>query len=177
MAIFTNPDHGKMKSNHMNVHSSNSTNNRRFTEEDQKRYQEMFAPSVQKFSSSNWRNYVMIGITFAIVCITLRLLPNSSLSAALGCIGMISLFGLLFIFMCVTRVYLKCPACHKNLYSNLEVGNFCPECGASGLKSGDWGTLPHCDSCCKSFVEADGGTSSRIRACTYCGLVFSEKGI
>ena len=151
--------------------------NKSYSEEENKRYQEMFA----KDSKNNRRMWlkasIIFFICFVVYCLIGLSLSNHPIAAAFWIIGffVIPLPALTPVFLADTK--LKCPACRKNLFrSGLEVGNYCPECGAADLKLKGWLSSPYCDSCGKKFIEVKGVRNYKIRVCTYCGLLFSGKG-
>ena len=148
-----------------------------FSEVDQNRYQEIFAQDARK-NRRMWRiTYVIVFICFFLYFFIGLSLSKHPIAGAFWIIGLfvIPLPALTPVLLANTE--LKCPACHKNLFRpGLEVGNYCPECGAAGLKLKGWITCEYCESCRKKFMQSRYGRNYKIRVCTYCGLLFSEKG-
>ena len=90
-------------------------------------------------------------------------------------VGAFIICWLVMVIVAITQSSLECPACHGDLNSR-ELGSFCPECGAIGLKPSGWFKAAHCDSCGKSLRRGK-SRQYRIRACTHCGLILDEKGL
>jgi hypothetical protein len=158
-------------SGNMSAPFSHLNNNPRFTEEEQKRYREVFAPTAQKYRSRSRLVFVIFIICFAII-LTGFLLPRSSFGWVGGAFFVC---WLVIMFVAITQSALDCPACRGNLVSR-ELGSFCPECGAAGLKAGGWFKSPRCDSCGKSLRRGK-SRQYRIRACTHCGLMLDDRGL
>ncbi|HTB83533.1 MAG TPA: hypothetical protein VK742_07765 [Candidatus Sulfotelmatobacter sp.] len=153
----------------MSTPVSNSINPR-FSEEEQKRLREIFAPTAQKYRSRSRLAFVVLGIGFVII------FSGLLLNSYTGWIfGAFSICWLVIFFVAIIQSSLECPACHGNLVSS-ELGSYCPECGAANLKPGGWFRVPHCYSCGKSLRR--GKTRQyKIHACTHCGLMLSDRGL
>jgi hypothetical protein len=150
---------------------SYSTTHPRFTKEKELRFREIFAPTPQKYRSGSRLAFVILGVSFAII-VTGFLLPKSYIGWIVGAFFICWLF---LVIVAITQSELECPACHGNLVSR-DLGSFCPECGAAGLKPGGWFKSPRCDFCGKNLRRGK-SRQYRIRACTHCGLVLDDRGL
>lgn len=154
----------------MNESFPSSAQQPRFTEEEQRRLREIFAPTAQKYRARSRLLPIIFGIFAAIILLGMLLRCHSGW-----------LFGSLFIcsiagfFIVIMQSSLNCPACRENLISP-QLDNYCPECGTANLKLAGWFRSPHCDSCGKSLRRGR-SRQYRIRACTHCGLVLDDKGL
>lgn len=148
-----------------------------FSEEDQKRYQEIFAQEAQE-DRRLWRKT----ITIFFICLVIytfigSMISNYPIAKAFWIIGLfvIPMPALTPAFLASKE--LKCPACRKKLFRSGEDGcNYCPECGSASLKVKGWIAYHYCDSCGKRFTQYRYSRNYKIRFCTYCGLLFSKKG-
>ena len=166
-----------MVSDYKKAMSSIVSNDQKFSQESQEHYQKIFAPTIKKYQSAARLTFAIIVIgLITLFMIMFFLAPNTPVWFAISFITLalspvLSIFVVLF-----THVDLKCPRCHRNIYSNLEIGNYCPECGTFGLKTDSCGKSPYCEYCRKRLIIFKGVRNFKKRACTYCGLVFSVKG-
>jgi hypothetical protein len=69
---------------------------------------------------------------------------------------------------------LVCPGCSNKMDINL--GRYCPECGAPQLQPGGWFRSPRCGSCDRP-MRRNKTRGYKIRACTHCGLMLDEAGL
>jgi predicted RNA-binding Zn-ribbon protein involved in translation (DUF1610 family) len=143
----------------------------RFSEEEQEHYRELFAPIAQKYRT-NIRYIQVIFIISVVILVTGFFLLRHFMGWAMG--GFFVCWLAILILVC-TQPRLECPACHGDLNSR-ELGSYCPECGAAGLKPGGWFQAPYCESCDKSLRRSR-AQRYRIRACTHCGLMLDETGL
>ncbi len=165
-----------MKPYYTQKSSLSVSNEQRYSEEEQEHYQAIFAQAEQK-DRRMWRKALLI----LFICLGIYYFVGTALSShpIANAFWMIGLFVIplpALTPVLLSSDELKCPACRKNLFrTNLEVGDYCPECGAYGLKLKEgWFSYWYCESCHKHFNYLK-GRIHRIRACTYCGLLFSKK--
>ena len=143
----------------------------RYSVEEQEHYRELFAPIAQKYRTGIryvWVFFIISGVIMA----TGFLLPRYFMGWAMG--GFFVCWLAIVILAC-TQPRLECPGCHGDLNSR-ELGSYCPECGAAGLRPGDWFQAPYCESCGKSLRRSR-AQRYRVRACTHCGLMLDETGL
>lgn len=166
-----------MESDRFKSYQINSQTNQCFSKDEQKHYQEMFAQDVQT-DRRRWNKTFLIlffcSIIYVLIGISLWAHP---IAKAFWLIGLFVIPLPALTPVLLASAELKCPACRKNIFrSGLEVGNFCPECGVFGLKMEGVFASPYCEVCSKEFYESKYGRNYKIRACTYCGLLFSDEG-
>ena len=148
-----------------------STRQPRFTEDEQKRYREIFAPTAQKYRAGSRLFLIIFGIGATFILAGM-FLPKIYFGWFMGAFF---ICWLVMMIVAITRSSLECPACHGDLCSR-ELDSYCPECGAIGLKPGGWFQSPYCDSCGKSLRQGK-GRNYKIRACTHCGLRLDDRGL
>jgi predicted amidophosphoribosyltransferase len=90
----------------------------------------------------------------------------------------------LFVFFAVgmivklSRPKLICPGCDRDVQRGL--GDFCPQCGASGFEAANAsrpGFYPVCSACQKGILFGKSGRSYPIRSCTHCGEHIDAEGL
>ena len=164
------PDHAKTSSTNLKFEQA-------FSEEDQERYQDIFSHEAQQ-DRLMWRKSIsIILISFIVYYLIGLTISDYPIANALWIIGLFVIPAPAIILVIISSKELKCPACRKKLFRSGEHGcNYCPECGAEGIKFKGWITCHYCESCCKKFVEYRYSRNYKIRFCTYCGLFFSKKG-
>lgn len=142
----------------------------RFTEEEQRRFREIFAPGARKYRFISRFVRAIVGICFVIAS-TGFLLSK----IFLGFVGVLFVFWSVLLLFSLIQSELKCPACHEKPLSR-DLGSYCPECGAASIQPGGWLRSPRCDSCRKTLRWRK-RRWYRVRACTHCGLTLDEKGL
>jgi predicted RNA-binding Zn-ribbon protein involved in translation (DUF1610 family) len=142
-------------------------------EEDLKRFREMFRPIAENYRRRMRNAYIIMAIALASILIDCALL------LWFDSVWFVAFFVVCWITIVIAFTsgpHLRCPACGKGL-DVLELGLFCPECGAQAMQKGGWVSAPLCTSCGKRLRRGRGNRMFKIRACTHCGVKLDDRGL
>jgi hypothetical protein len=140
-----------------------------WSEEEQKRFREIFAPTAKECRSASKYAQVFLGIGM-VVCLSCFTLPKGFMPWAAG---IVVICWLIVLSLKLSLVSVDCPACRCALNSP-DFGDYCPECGAGKLVPAELFRAARCNACHKRFVSRS-RRNYKIRACTHCGLILDEK--
>jgi hypothetical protein len=144
----------------------------RYSEEEIIRFRELFAPIAKQYRSGSRLAWFIV-----IASVILLLIGYMQNIIAAGWFFGAVIVCWIVAGLIICRSVLVCPACRGKLDS-LELGRYCPECGAADIIPAGVFHPPCCGTCHKELRR--GGRSAarsyRIHACTHCGLALDLRG-
>lgn len=144
-----------------------------YSPEEIKKFQETFGVELKQFRTIQgrygWAIMIVFFVGFVSIFCSKTIFPSFPKWVLAG---FFVLFFAVFISAVIILVLLqkkvKCPACDNPFFG--QVGKFCPECGSDSVMRGNWGFVPHCNSCGKKLITGKHQNFKR-KCCTHCGVL------